>query len=97
MTKFGETHNYKGEDFILNTEKIMGRKIDVVLANDKKPDAKILKEYKKQKADFVSIKRRNPWGGRKIDARDLIDTAGGIIRHSPEKLRRAIEEIIGTF
>lgn len=94
MTKFGETHNYKGEDFVLNAEKIIGRKIDMVLVNDEKPDAKILKEYKKQKADFVSIKRRNSWGGRKINARDLIDIAGGIIRHDPSKLRRAIEEII---
>lgn len=93
MTKFGETNNYRGEDFVLSAEKIMGRKIDIILINNKKPTQKILKEYKKQKADFVSIKRENFWGGRKIEARDLIDTGGGIVRHNAVKLRDAIKEI----
>lgn len=94
MTKFGETDNFKAKDFILKAEKFIGRKFDEVLVNSGKAPKSILNKYKKQKAKLVKIDVKNGYGGREIIKKDLMDITGGIIRHHPEKLKKALEEII---
>jgi uncharacterized cofD-like protein len=94
MTKFGETDNYKIKDFVEKVEEKMGRKVDKILANSKKPDDEVLKKYEKQKAQFIEMDLSEEWDGRRIVARDLLNTEGEIIRHNSLKMKKALEEII---
>lgn len=94
MTKFGETDNFKANDFVGKAEQFIGRKTDLVLINNKKPEDDVLEKYKEQKANFIEADLGEEWEGRKILAKDLIDLGGEIIRHSPEKLKEAVEKII---
>ena len=92
MTKFGETDNFKSIDFIKEIEDSIGRNLNIIIFNNKLPSKDILKNYKKQKSYFVKdgIKLKN----RKILSEDLLDVAGGIIRHNSEKLSKVIKQII---
>jgi uncharacterized cofD-like protein len=53
MTKFGQTDGFKASGFVKELEKYLGGKIDVVLANNKKPSSDVLKKYSAEKAKFV--------------------------------------------
>ena len=95
MTKFGETHNFKAYDFVKKIETYLGRPIDVIICNKKKPNGRLLKKYLKEKAEFVEINGSGKWlKDRMICAEDLIDTSDGIIRHHPKKLASLIRSII---
>jgi uncharacterized cofD-like protein len=87
MTKFGETHNFSGWDFVSHLEKFLGREADVVLYNSRRPDDSVLAQYREQKAEFVEIDPGGSrWGRRRIYAADLLDVSGGIVRHDSRKL-----------
>ncbi len=95
MTKFGETYHFSGKDFLNELEERLGRKVDGIIGNNKKPIQKILDIYAKQKSDFVNIDRTDPfWDHREIHLIDVLDTNAMIIRHDPEKLTRIILKII---
>ncbi len=94
MTKFGETDNYLGEDFVYDLEKAMGRKVDYVICNSGVLAKNVLKEYKKQKAELVKMHCDKKWNGRMVIRENIISTQGGIVRHDEEKLATIIEEII---
>ncbi len=95
MTKFGETYHFSGKDFLNELEERLGRKVDGIIGNNKKPIQKILDIYAKQKSDFVNIDRTDPfWDHREIHIIDVLDTNAMIIRHDPEKLTRIILKII---
>lgn len=95
MTKFGETHNFKAYDFVRKIESYLGRQIDVIICNVKKPNGRLLKKYHKEKAEFVEIDRSEKWfGNRIIYAEDLIDTSDGTIRHDSKKLASLIRSNI---
>jgi uncharacterized cofD-like protein len=94
MTKFGETDNFGVKDFVEKIEEFIGKKVDKVLVNSQKPENDILEKYKEQKAKFIEADLGEEWGERKVIAKDLIDLGGEIVRHSPEKLKDVIEEII---
>jgi len=97
MTKFGETYHFSGKDFVNELEERLGRKVDGIIGNNKKPIQKILDIYAKQKSDFVNIDRTDPfWDHREIHIIDVLDTNAMIIRHDPEKLTRIILKIIHT-
>jgi uncharacterized cofD-like protein len=95
MTKFGETHNFTGWDFVARLEDVFGREVDGVLYNSSMPDENILAQYRNQKSEFVEI---NPvdacWGKRRIYSGDILETSGGIVRHDPRKLAAMIQRII---
>ena len=95
MTKYGDTHNYSLIEFVQKLEEGIGRQVEIVVCNDKKPEEPILAEYHKQEAEFVEF-TDDPqfWQTRRIYSADLLDTAGSIVRHDSEKLARLIEEII---
>ena len=96
MTKFGETHQYSARTFVGRLEEVLKRKVDGVLCNMQKPAAGILKEYRRQKAEFVKIDTRHAfWGRRLLYAGDLLDTSGGIVRHDSQKLADMLVDIIG--
>jgi uncharacterized cofD-like protein len=98
MTKFGETHNFSGWDFIVHLERFLGRPVDVVLYNATRPPAEVIEQYRAQKAEFVEIDRGEPcWGDRRIYAADLLDASGGVVRHDSRKLARLIEQVAGEL
>jgi uncharacterized cofD-like protein len=95
MTKFGETHNFTGWDFIERLEEALGREMDGILYNTTRPDPKVLEQYHLQKAEFVEIDPSDKrWGKRRIYTADMLDTSGGIVRHDSRKLAALVQEII---
>ena len=62
MTKFGETHNFKGKDFIKKVEMYLGQQVDGIILNNKKPNISLLKKYFAKKSEFVEIKVYNILG-----------------------------------
>lgn len=94
MTKFGETDNFSGKDFVINLEDFIGKKVDAAIYNSGQPDKNILEEYKKQKAYLVDFNIENNWGGREIVKEDVVNTAGDIARHDLVKLAKLINKLI---
>jgi uncharacterized cofD-like protein len=95
MTKFGETHNFTGHDFVRKVEEHIGRRVDGIIYNNKKPEKTILDHYRKQKAEFVEIDENGTvWERRKIYMSDLLSIAGSIVRHDSKKLALLIKDII---
>jgi uncharacterized cofD-like protein len=95
MTKFGETHNFSGIDFITKLEESIERQVDGIIYNSEKPDKKLMEQYMEQKAEFVEIDEGDDcWGNRSIYASNMLDIAGSIVRHDSKKLALLIREII---
>jgi len=95
MTKFGETHNFSGLDFIRKLEESIERQVDGIIYNSEKPDKKLMEQYMEQKAEFVEIDEGDDcWGNRSIYASNMLDIAGSIVRHDSKKLAVLIQEII---
>ena len=91
MTKFGETHNFAGKDFVMRLEESLGRRVDGIVYNSRRPSKSVLKMYAAQKAEFVEIETDAGWlAGRTIYASDLLDAAGDIVRHDSAKLAALI-------
>lgn len=95
MTKFGETHNFTGQDFVMKLEDCLSRQVDGIIYNEKRPDEQILEQYRKQKAEFVEIREGEEWlGDRILYASDALDVTGGIVRHDSRKLASQVQKII---
>jgi uncharacterized cofD-like protein len=86
MTKFGETHGFKAQNFVDAIEKYIGRNVlDYAVFNGKKPPPRVLKHYLEENSRFVDVsgldlKREKP----KYILADLLDS-GEFIRHNPRK------------
>jgi len=95
MTKFGETHGFTGLDFVRKLEECIERQADGIIYNTEKPNEKLMEQYMEQKAEFVEINQSDDWWGKRtIDASNMLDSAGGIVRHDSRKLAFLIKEII---
>jgi uncharacterized cofD-like protein len=95
MTKFGETDHFTGQDFVAKVEECIGRQVDGILCNSKRPEEELLEQYRTEQAEFVQIETSAPcWGDRTIHACDLLDTSGGLVRHDSGKLALLIEEAV---
>lgn len=95
MTKFGETHNFKGYDFVQKIENYLGRRVDGIIYNVRKPDTRLLNKYLAEKAEFVELDKSENWiGDRVIYGSDLLDTSAEIVRHDPDKLASVINGIL---
>jgi uncharacterized cofD-like protein len=95
MTKFGETHNFTGRDFVSRLEEHIDRQVDGIIYNTGKPDKTLRDLYREQKAEFVEIDADDAWlGSRAFYATDMLDVSGGIMRHDSGKLAALIREII---
>lgn len=92
MTKYAETHRFKARDFVIELEKVMGRRVDGVVYNTAVPEAGLQDAYARQKAELVKVDRTDGWWqDRQLIAADLLDTAGGVVRHDACKLAAVIE------
>ncbi len=95
MNKFGETHHFVAEDFVSALEARIGRGIDVVVYNTRRPSERVLAAYRRQKSDFVTLDPDSPyWRSRRLLGADLLRTSGGIVRHDERKLAALLQELI---
>ncbi|MBI4049401.1 MAG: YvcK family protein [Candidatus Doudnabacteria bacterium] len=53
MTKLGQTDKFKASDFVKVLGGYLGARLDAAIVNTKRPEAKILRSYKKERSDFV--------------------------------------------
>jgi uncharacterized cofD-like protein len=95
MTKFGETHNFTGWDFVARLEEVCDREVDGIIYSSSRPDETLLARYRQQKAEFVEIDPEDAcWGKRRIYVDDMLETSGDIVRHDSRKLAGMIRRII---
>lgn len=95
MTKFGETHQFKAQDFVKTVEESIQRRFDGIIYNTRKPGDKILEQYAKQKAEFVTLDESDKWWGkRNMYGADILDVSGGILRHNSKNLASLIQSIL---
>ncbi len=94
MTKFGETNNFRGKDFVSRLESFTGRPMDMVVYNTQDPGRQLLERYRPQKAELVRLDPEDPfWQDRVLVAGKLLETSGGLIRHNSGKLARLLDSI----
>ena len=95
MTKFGETHNFRGYDFVRTLEDAINRQIHGIIYNIRRPGKHLLEKYWAEKAEFVELEKSENWiGNRVIYDGDLLNTSAEIARHDPQKLCALINKII---
>ncbi len=97
MTKYGETNNYKADDFVSTLETFTHRTINTVVLNSKKPAENLLEQYRLQKSEFVNPD--DTLSSKKINYifADLLDPSEKIVRHDPAKLADVIRKIISKI
>ena len=95
MTKFGETHNFRGYDFVKIIEDRLNRQVDGIIYNTKRPGKHLIERYLDEKAEFVELEKPEKWiGNRVIYDGDILDTSAQIARHDSTKLASLIKKII---
>jgi uncharacterized cofD-like protein len=95
MTKYGETHNFKGNNFVQKVEAYLGRQVDGIICNNRKPNNKLLEKYLAEKAEFVEVEQlREQMNNRLVYAGDLLDSSDEIVRHDSKKLASLAQSII---
>ncbi len=95
MTKFGETHQFTGRDFVKTLEEAIGRPLRGFINNHCRQSAELLQRYHDQKAEFVELDNWDGWWDEsKIYALDLLESSAGIVRHDSRKLAALIKEVI---
>jgi uncharacterized cofD-like protein len=95
MTKFGETHQFDGRDFVKTLEEAIERPLNGIIYNNRRPSAELLLRYHEQKAEFVELDNWDGWWDeRKIYALDLLENTAGIVRHDSRKLAALIKNLI---
>ncbi len=96
MTKYGETHNFKGSDFIKHIERVIQKPVDMVVCNSKRPSPSLCALYTEQKSEVVEIDPNDDfWGDRRLIVADLLEPCDHIVRHDPEKLSDLLSTIFG--
>ena len=69
--------------------------MDGLICNTRRPGAKILNKYAKEKAEFVELGKVEEWiGSRELYSGDLMDTSENIVRHDSAKLASRIRNIV---
>lgn len=94
MTKKGETDGFSGDDFVALMEKYIGRVPEIIIANSTEPDKRILKPYKEEGAELVTVPTKDSWPESQLVATDLLSTQGDLARHDVRKLRKTIRKIL---
>ena len=95
MTKYGETHQFRGMDFIERLEASMNRRVDGVIYNACRPTDELCSLYAQQRAERIQMEPDHPyWEGRKLLGADLLDASGDVIRHDAKKLAILLDSLI---
>ncbi|MEJ2156289.1 MAG: YvcK family protein [Desulfobacteraceae bacterium] len=94
MTKFGETHTFKGSDFLKHLEQFTQRRIDIAIYNSHRPNHNLAALYAEQKSEVVEVTPEDDfWMHRKLVTSDLLEPSDHIIRHDPKKLSRLLSDL----
>ena len=91
MTKHGETNNFTVSDFASEIEKLLGKPLDFVIYNTKKPPIQRLALYKKEHPELLEMVE-NKTANAKLIGRDVITSFGSIV-HDSNKLAKVILEL----
>ena len=97
MTQHGETDNYTVSDHIKAINKHVEENIfDIVIANSREFDSKVLEKYHKEKQEAVRIdyEEINKLGIKLIENRDVGIVENNTIRHNAEKVSELIYDYI---
>ena len=95
MTKYGETHNFKGSDFVQRVEMSLGRQVDGIICNNKKPNSELLSKYFAENSEFVDPGQLNKGtSNQSVYSSDLLDVNVGSVRHDSKKLASFVQSII---
>lgn len=91
MTKFGETNNFMGKDFLQVIQKYLGDNVlDFALFNNHRPTPERIEKYAREKAKFVEP----DLSSQRIKNLQVIEgdflRRRGFIRHDPDKIGRAL-------
>ncbi len=91
MTKYGETNNFSVSDFAKEIEKFLGKNVDYVIYNTKKPSGKRLVEYKRKHPEMLDTVKFNESliKNKKFIGTDILAESSDII-HDPKKLTKTI-------
>ena len=105
MTKSGQTTNYKASDHLFDLEKHIGRKIDIVILNNKSIPKDVVEWYYKEGEKPVVDDLKNFDFSAKIIKSDILDTrfygknknekfidkkVRSLLRHDPDKLAKIL-------
>jgi uncharacterized cofD-like protein len=94
MTKYGETNNFRGIDFVQSLENSMQRRINGIIYNNSQPSENVCAIYAEQKSECVLIDADDDcWEDRKLYGYDLIDQSSQVMRHDAKKLACLLESI----
>mgnify|MGYP006272332407 FL=1 len=93
MSKPGETDGYYVENFIEEIQNYMGTSLDYIIVNRNYPDEEILDKYRREENKHPIELKKNSDIDKRIQIYDLINE-DNVVRHSPEKLSKAILDII---
>jgi len=95
MTKFGETNNFTGMNFVREIEKYLGGKfLDYVILNNKKPPASRVAKYEKEGAVFVKCNREDCKKERFKIIKGNFLRKKGFIRHDPNNLAKTLLKLL---
>lgn len=95
MTKFGETHTFKGSDFIRHIEHFTQRRIEMAICNSRRPGQDLIALYAEQKSEVVEVfPEQDFWIDRNLVTADLLEPSDHIIRHDPKKLSRLLSDLL---
>ncbi|MEK7585977.1 MAG: gluconeogenesis factor YvcK family protein [Patescibacteria group bacterium] len=91
------TKYWKVSDYVKNTEKYLGRSVDIVLVNSESPSTAQMKRYKLKEGDGVLVE--DDFNDLRVMRRDLLSPAlfnhkRSFIRHDSLKLAKCISSII---
>ena len=91
------TRYWKASDYVKNTEKYLGRKVDIILLNNKSPSSAQMKRYKLKEGDGVLVK--DNLQDIRVVRRPLLshlffDHIRSFIRHDSDKFAKSIADIM---
>lgn len=105
MTKPGQTPHYTIRDHVKDIERYLGRKISILLVNNKPIPKDVLKYYKKYGAELVlddadekeyDVIRRDLLAPGSLRQSDSDTVLRSILRHDSLKIAHALHDTIGT-
>jgi len=95
MTKFGETTNFDGFDFVQTLENYLGENVlDFIIFNNKKPLPERIKKYEKERATFVEYRKADFKNKRFKIIKGNFLRPEGLIRHNSDKLAKLILRLL---
>lgn len=95
MTKPGETNEFKVSNFVRTIENYSGKKLDVILCNNARPNENVLSRYLEEQCEPVVFDLDAEWEGRQVVAADFL-AAGELARHNPVKIASILSQFISN-